>query len=105
EAMDSVSPGNEALALTLAASYVGHAFGWVELDMERARAAHEFAKADRLRARAELLYKRARDLSLAVLRHRDTKIDDVIYGDLNALREYLKKNYPDRDDLAPLFWT
>jgi hypothetical protein len=105
EAMHSVSPDNAALSLTLASSYVGHAFGWVELDMERARAAHEFTKAIRLRARAELLYKRARDLSLAVLRHHDAKIDDVIKGDLNALREYLMKNYPDRDDLAPLFWT
>lgn len=105
ESMHSVSPDNEALSLTLASSYVGHAFGWVELDMERARAAHEFAKADRLRARAELLYKRARDLALAVLRHRDPKIDDVLYGDLDALRQYLKKHDSDRDDLAPLFWT
>jgi TRAP transporter T-component len=106
EAMHSVSPANEPLTLTLVASYVGHAFGWVELDMERARADHQYAKADRLRARAELIYRRARDLALGTMRERDAGIDTVLKGEPDALRAYLKKHYPDaKDDIGPVFWT
>src|SRR5262245_56096970 len=106
EAMHSVSPDNEALSLTLASTYVGHAFGYVELDMERARAEHQFAKADRLRARAELIYRRARDLALGSMRHRDAGIDAAIKGDPASLRTYLNAHYADREtDLAPVFWT
>jgi hypothetical protein len=105
ESMHSVTPDNEPLTLTLVASYVGYAFGWVELDMEQARTDVQFAKADRLRARAELIYKRARDLSLRVMRERDSGIDDVLLGEPAALQSYLKKHYSDREDIAPVFWT
>jgi hypothetical protein len=103
--MHSVSPDNEALALTLVSTYVGHAFGYVELDMERARAEHRYDKANRLRARAELIYKRARDLALRTMRVRDAGIDEAIQGDPAALRKYLQERYPDREHLAPVFWT
>lgn len=106
EAMHSVSPDNEDLSLTLVATYVGHAFGFVELDMERARAEHKFDKANRLRARAELIYRRARDLALRTMRERDAGIDDAIKGDPAALRKYLQERYADpKSDLAPVFWT
>lgn len=105
EAMHSVTPDNEALSLTLVATYVGYAFGWVELDMEQARADGQFAKADRLRARAELIYRRARDLALRALRERDSGIDDALLGETAALQRYLKQHYSDREDLAPVFWT
>jgi hypothetical protein len=106
EAMHSVSPDNEALSLTLVSTYVGHAFGFVELDMERARAEHKYDKANRLRARAELIYKRARDLALRTMRERDAGIDDAIKGDPAALRKYLQERYADpKTDLAPVFWT
>ena len=105
EAMHSVTPQNETLALALASAYVGHTFGWVELDMERASAEHEFAKATRLRQRAELLYRRARDLALATMRERDAAVDDMIKGDPPAFAEYLARKYPGHDDIAPVFWT
>jgi hypothetical protein len=106
EAMHSVSPDNEALTLTLVSTYVGHAFGYVELDMERARAEHQYAKADRLRARAELIYRRARDLALHAMHVRDDGIDAAIKGDPAALRKYLSERYSDpKTDLAPVFWT
>ena len=105
EAMHSVSPDNEDLTLTLAATYVGHAFGWIELDAERARAEHDFAKAERFRLRAELVYRRARDLALFTMRVRDPEIDERLLGKPEQLRDYLKKRYPDRDDLGPVFWT
>ena len=105
EAMHSVSPDNEQLALALASAYVGHSFGWVELDMDKARVEHDFVRATRLRQRAELLYRRARDLALATMRVRDAGIDEKLRGEVNDLRAYLKQHYPSRDDLGPVFWT
>ena len=103
--MHSVSRDNEALTLALVSSYVGHGFGFVELDLAEARAAHQYDKAEHLRARAELLYRRARDLALSTLRKRDRAIDERLQGDPAALKKYLKTEYAQRDDLAPVFWT
>jgi hypothetical protein len=105
EGLHAISPDNEELTLTLVASYVGYAFGWIEADMEEAKLERRFAAAERLRARAELLYRRARDLSLAALRQRDADIDEWLVGDPDSLRRYLKDEYPDREDLAPVFWA
>jgi hypothetical protein len=105
ESMHAVSPRNEALSLALASAYVGHTFGWVELDMARASAERDFPKATRLRQRAELLYRRAKDLALGTLRARDEAIDEVLKGDPPALAAYLDQKYADHDDLAPVFWT
>ncbi|HKU39481.1 MAG TPA: TRAP transporter TatT component family protein [Polyangiales bacterium] len=105
EAMHSTSPENTSLTLTLVSTYVGHAFGWVELDLERARFERRFDAAERLRARAELIYRRARDLALSTMRARDPAIDELLLGEPPALARYLKDEYPHADDLAPVFWT
>ena len=105
EAMHSVSSQNEPLSLALASAYVGHTFGWVELDMERASAEHDYAKATRLRQRAELLYRRARDLALGTMRVRDPAIDELLKGEPSALAAYLERKYAAADDMAPVFWT
>jgi hypothetical protein len=105
EAMHSASPDNEALTLTLVSSYVGHTFGWVELDLAEARAARQFDKAERLRARAELLYRRARDLAVATLRKRDSTIDEKLLGEPAQLQQYLQSEYASQADLAPVFWA
>jgi hypothetical protein len=105
EAMHAVSPDNEPLTLALASTYIGHAFGWVELDLAEARAARQFDKAERLRARAELLYRRARDLGLSTLRKRDSAIDEKLMGEPAQLKQYLEREYSSKEDLAPVFWT
>lgn len=105
EAMHSASPDNEDLTLVLVSSYIGHAFGWVELDLAEARAAGQFEQAERLRARAELLYRRARDLALSTMRKRDSAIDEKLLGEPAALKQYLEREYSSEDDLAPVFWT
>jgi hypothetical protein len=105
EAMYSISPDNETLALNLAKTYVGYAVGWVENDYEVAYAKSDFDTADRLRHRARLLYLRARNLSLRAMRNRDPGIDEALKTPDKGLKEYLEKNYKDKDDVGPLFWT
>jgi hypothetical protein len=106
EAFLSVTPDNERLALNLAKAYVGYAVGWVEPEYEQAYAAGDMDKSDRLRQRARLLYLRARNLALRTLRVRDDGIDKVLASHDNAkLEAYLKDEYTDKDDVAPVFWA
>lgn len=106
EAFHAVTPDNEKLALNLAKAYVGYAVGWVEADYEIAYAAGDMDRADRLRQRARLLYLRARNLALHALHVRDSGIDDVLKTHDDAkLASYLKREYTDEEDVAPVFWT
>ena len=105
EAMLSVSPDNEELALNLAKAYVGYAIGWVENDYEVAYAASDFDKADHLRQRARLLYLRARNLALHTMRNRAGGVDDAIKGGADGVAKYLKEHYTDKDDVAPILWV
>lgn len=105
EAMLSVSPDNEVLALNLAKAYVGYAVGWVESDYEVAYAAGEMDKSDRLRQRARLLYLRAHNLGLRCMRNRDKGIDAAMKGGEDKLAKYLKEHYRDKEDVAPIFWA
>jgi hypothetical protein len=105
EGLFGFSPDNEQLALTLCAAYVGYAFGWVEVQAEKAEDAGDYDRAARERHRAELLYTRARDIALHVLRNRDDGIDAALKGKPKQLRAYLAEHYDSREDAAPLFWA
>jgi hypothetical protein len=105
ESLHGLSPDNEELSLTLCASYVGYAFGWVEVQAEQAEDAGRYDEAQHQRHRAELLYRRARDLALAVMRRRDGGIDEALRSGPEDLAAYLDGHYGDADDLAPVFWA
>jgi hypothetical protein len=105
EAMYSISPDNEVLAMNLAKAYVGYSVGWVENDYEVAYAKGDFDKSDRLRQRARLLYLRARNLALHAMRNRDPGIDAAIKAPGDGLKDYLAKHYKDKDDVGPVFWA
>lgn len=106
EALHSISPDNEDLSLVLTSSYVGYAFGWLEVSIERAEDAGRYDQATRLRQRAELMYRRARDLAVGVMRYRDAGIDQALAAKPEVLKRYLQEHYDDpEDDVAPVFWA
>jgi hypothetical protein len=105
EAMYSISPDNEVLAMNLAKAYVGYSVGWVENDYEVAYAKGDFDSADKLRHRARLLYLRARNLALHAMKNRDPGITDALKLPGEGLAEYLAKHYKDKDDVGPVFWA
>lgn len=105
EAMHSISPDNADLALNLAKAYVGYGVGWVENEYELAEAEGDLDRSDKLRHRARLLYLRARDLALKVMRNRDAGIDKALKDGAEALAAYLKNHYTSKDDVAPVFWA
>lgn len=107
EALHAASPSNDAISLMLAKAYIAYAFGWVMDEHEKAHFAGREDDADRHKQRAYLMYRRARDLTLRVLRERDDGIDRVLQGDPDLLKAYLREEYDDPedpDDLEPLLW-
>jgi hypothetical protein len=106
EALHAISPDNEQLSLVLASSHVGYAFGWLEVQIEQAEDAGRVDEATGLRQRAELLYRRARDLAVGVMRYRDDGIDAALAAKPEVLKRYLQEHYTDaEDDVAPVFWA
>ncbi|MDD9942662.1 MAG: TRAP transporter TatT component family protein [Myxococcales bacterium] len=106
ESLYGLSPDNEDLAMTLCASYVGYAFGWVEVEAEQADDAGDYDRAEQERLRAELLYRRARDIAVRSMRNRDTGIDQALRGRQDQLKAYLQKHYDDpEDDVGLVFWA
>src|SRR5262249_49701145 len=79
--------------------------GWVEVQAEKAEDAGNYDEAARQRHRAELLYTRARDIALNVMRNRDAGIDEALKGKPKQLTAYLAEHYTDpAEDVAPVFW-
>jgi DNA-binding phage protein len=103
EGLHSVSPDNDGLSLTLLKAYMAYAYGWVMDSYEEAYLRGDFALSDHHKQRAYLMYSRARDLGLRVLRRRDEHFSDMMNKDPKTLRAYLEKEFDD-DDLPALFW-
>jgi hypothetical protein len=105
EGLHRVSPNNERIALSLAQAYVAYAFGWVMDGQERAELDGDYVRADHEQARAYLMYTRAHQLLVNIMRKRDPEIDRVLVGDPEHLRAYLREHYPDRErDIELIFW-
>jgi hypothetical protein len=105
EGLYGFDPDNEDLGLVLCAAYVGYGFGWLEVMAEKAEDAGDYDGAARQRHRTELLYTRARNVALNVLRNRDDGIDEALKAKPKQLKAYLEDHYSDREDAAPLFWV
>lgn len=105
EGLHRVSPNNERISLSLAQAYVAYAFGWVMDRQEQAEIEGDYERADREQFRAYLMYTRAKQLTLGIMRARDPEIARVLSGDPDKLGAYLREHYPDReDDIELIFW-
>jgi hypothetical protein len=108
EALVHVSPDNETLLLGLSRTYVSYTYSWVQDQWELADEAGEFERADRLEQRVMLLYRRAADLALRVVRKHDSEhqLDEKLKtGKAEVVKEYLARVFTSQDDVAPLYWA
>lgn len=108
EALVRVSPHNEDLLTGLAKTYVVYAYGWLGDEWERADERGDFERADELEQRVMLLYRRATELSMRVVRQHDDdgQLDAILKGHkVEPLRAYLRKVYTDQDDVAGLYYA
>lgn len=105
EGLHHVTPGHARLTLAMAQGYIAYAFGWVMDKQEAAQLAANYEEADRQEARAYLMYTRAKELVLSLMRRRDAGIDAVLKHDPDALKSYLRKHYTNpKRDIELVFW-
>ena len=107
EGLHRVSRSNQRLMLSLAQAYVAYAFGWVMDRHDEAQFDGRFEDADREQQRAFLMYSRAQQLMLQVMRQRDEGVDAAVKRGPAALEAYLHEHYGDRDDedqIEVVFW-
>ena len=74
EGLHRVARSNERIMLSLAQAYVAYAFGWVMDRQERAQLEGRYEDADHEQARAYLMYGRAQQMVLAVMRRQSPQI-------------------------------
>lgn len=103
EGLHLVSPDNDELTLMLVKAYMAYAYGWVMDSYEVARAEGDFDLAEHHQFRAYLMYSRARDLALRVVKGRDPEIASALVMPPKELAAYLDRKF-DMDDLPSLFW-
>jgi hypothetical protein len=105
EGLHTVTPEHEGLTLALAQGYIAYAFGWVMDKHEDALLLGHYEEADRQQARAFVMYSRARQLVLKLMRKHDSGIDEALRGEPDQLRAYLRRHYPDpKEDIELVFW-
>ena len=105
EGVFSVVPDNERLGITLMRAYVSYAFGWVEDEMQQAQDRGDMEEEERLLARARMLYMRAYNIGVHLMRLRDPGIDAALAGGHAGYEAYIATQYATEEDVPVLFWT
>jgi hypothetical protein len=105
EGLLRIVPDNETIGLSLIAAYIGYGTGWIEDRVEVADFADEWEEADRLRARALVMYTRAWDLSKHFLRNRGEGFDEALNGGVESLDQWCRSTLTEKEDAALLLWS
>ncbi len=105
EGIFSVIPDDRELGIALARAYAAYAYGWIEDEADIAEGAGDLERQAELSQRARLLYLRARNIAIHLMRLRDAGIDEALRGDPEALATYLAAHYTSREDAELLFWV
>lgn len=105
EGVFSVVPDDRSVGMALARAYAGYAYGWIEDEAEIAAAAGDLDRQTELNLRARLLYLRARNIAIHLMRLRDAGIDEALRADEATLTAYLESHYRSREDAELLFWV
>ncbi len=105
EGVFSIVPDNERLGITLMRAYVSYTFGWVEDEMQIAQDRGDLEEEERILARARLLYTRAMNIGIHLMRMRDPGIDAALEGGHEGFVAYLAEHYTEPGDVPVVFWT
>lgn len=105
EGVFSVVPDNEVLGITLMRAYTSYTFGWVEDRVAQAQDRGDLDEEERITGRARLLYERARNIGIHLMRLRDPGIDAVLTGGHAGFVTYINQRFTTVEDVPLLFWT
>jgi hypothetical protein len=104
EGVLAVVPDDTTIGLELTRAYVAYAFGWVEDEADLAEAAGDLDEANALRTRARLLYERARNIALHLLRQRDRGLDAALHDEAARAR-WLEEHVRSLDEARLALWA
>jgi hypothetical protein len=105
EGVFRIVPDNQDLGIALMRAYVSYGYGWVEDEVEQVQDRGDLEEEERLTGRARLLYERARNVGLHLMRLRDRGVDDAMTGGYEDWVRYLDTRFTSREDVPILFWT
>ena len=105
EGLLRIVPENETIGMSLVAAYIGYGTGWIEDRVEVADFDDEWEEADRLRARALVMYERAWDLSKYYLSLRGEGFQEALDGGVDTLDQWCRINLIEKEDAAILLWA
>jgi hypothetical protein len=105
EGLLRIVPENETIGMNLVAAYIGYGTGWIEDRVEVADFEDEWEEADRLRARALVMYERAWDLSKYYLSLRGEGFEEALNGGVESLDQWCRIHLQEKEDAAILLWA
>ncbi len=105
EGIMRVVPDNDVVVTSAIAAYIGYGTGWIEDRVEVADAEDDWKEAEKLRARALIMYERAWDLSRHLMRQRDDSFDEALARGPDGLQAWLDDVLTEPDDAALAFWA
>lgn len=105
EGLLRIVPDNERILILTIGAYLGYGVGWIEDRLEEADAADDYDEMMHLRGRARLMYARAWDLGEHLLRLRANGFDEAVQGGLDALTEWLRRNFQEKEDAEVLLFA
>ncbi len=104
EGMHRLGPKNKDALFMLARGWAGYGFAFVEEEYEAAVEGGKDALAEYHKKRAKNAYDRAIFYGLELMAHQADGFEDV-KSDEKKLKDWLEKNFADKDDAGILFWT
>ncbi len=105
EGIMRVVPDNEVVVTSTIGAYIGYGTGWIEDRVEVADADDRWKEAERLRARALIMYERAWDLSKHLMRMRDESFDEALALGPEGLKSWLDRVLNTPEDAPLAFWA
>lgn len=104
EGLMRVVPENEIIVMNGVRLYTAYAYGWIEDQAEEARANGDYAEADRLTARARLMYQRAKDLAVHRTSLEHEGFQEAYDAGLDRFNAWLDEEFTEPEDAEMLLW-
>jgi hypothetical protein len=104
EGLHRVTPDNDKILLSLARSYVGYSYGYVEDQIELLDEG-DFDEETRLQTRARYLYLRGHYFAIRYLNNCHSGYAEAKQAGLEEFKRWLAQNFTSKDDAPALFWA
>lgn len=95
-------PDYEPLLMSTIFANIAYGVGWLQAEAQDAELAGKFDQAERINARAGILYARALYWTKRMLRLRDDNFDAAIAGGMDQFKRWVDENFYEKEDAEVL---